>query len=155
MNSAAVGNRSSTGNPMAGATSTASPYFATLRGAHWSGPGLYPCEHEPQVHAKFTSFLAVGDVVAGIRVRLQSPPSGSPYQHGRSTPVGPWVSLVRPCHAAFPRSDASSAVAMRVRRRRATPDGDGAPRASAQFAKLFGYLASPAIVARRMPLGEA
>ena len=57
LGSAAVGDRSSTGNPMAGATSTASPYYVALRGAPGSGCGLYQGELGPEAHERNTPFL--------------------------------------------------------------------------------------------------
>ena len=41
---------------LTGATSTASPYCAVLRGAPWTGSGLFPGELGPKAHERSTSF---------------------------------------------------------------------------------------------------
>ena len=71
---AAVGDRSSTGNSMAGATSTASPYCAVLRGAPWSGSGLIPGELGPEAHGRTSFSLCASTNVPLGRLSLSEGP---------------------------------------------------------------------------------
>ena len=82
-------------------------------------------------------------IQAGSSACAPQPPPRGPVSARCGVPVGPWDE--RSPEACRPPCSDAHHIGLAVPSRRATPNRASAPRASARFAELFGYLLTPPV----------
>ena len=117
----------------------------TIGPAGWADPRPLPHRALGMLVAWTASRVArarLGSRQAAQRVRPTPPPRG-PVSARCGVPVGPWDE--RSPEACRPPCSDDHHIGLAVPSRRATPNRASAPRASARFAELFGYLLTPPV----------